>query len=54
MEGNSICARVSHCTGEQQGCAWRCCAAGLRWGAYEALVFCQEHGDTGVDLADGK
>ena len=24
------------------------------WGAYEALVFGQEHGDAGVDLADGE
>jgi hypothetical protein len=32
----------------------RCWAAVTNWGAYEALIFGQEHGDAGVDLADGE
>lgn len=45
MEGNSICAGVSHGTGEGQG---------AHWDAYEALVFGEQHRDAGVDLADGE
>jgi hypothetical protein len=32
----------------------RCWAAVTNWGAYESLVFGQEHGDAGVDLADSE
>lgn len=54
MEGNSICARVSCCAGECRDAPVQWWAAGTHWDAYEAFVFGQKHGDTGVDLADSQ
>lgn len=45
IEGNSIYTDVSY---RRQG------AAMLQLGAYESFVFCEEHGDTCIDLADGE
>jgi len=54
IEGNSICAGVSHCTGECRGAPAQVEAAGRHWNAYEALILGQKHGNASIDLADSQ
>lgn len=54
MDGNSICAGVSYCTGECRDAPVQVQAARRHWNAYQALIFGQQHGNAGVDLADSQ
>jgi len=52
MEGNSIWNHVSQ--SELQGCACAVLSAEGHWKTNQTFIFGQQHGHSGIHLADGK